>query len=130
MLNLSSVFYDLYEDGTIYNEPDENGMDMSYGEIAAVDAYMWSLVEDELSQYYTFEEKLEAFKEIVDSADDDTLMFWTWDRDNDFYFNIDEDAETYSFYGTLPECLRESWEDFKRTTYLQPDEYSAEPNFV
>ena len=127
MLNLTDVFYDLYNSGYIYDE-DENGHNMSYGELAAISDYFWGLVEEELESYYTFEEKIDAFTDIVNSADDDTLMFWNWD--GDFYFEIDEDAGTYDFDGTLPYCLKDAWEDFVATTDLTPSEYSREPKFI
>lgn len=102
---------------------------MSYGEYAAIADYFWNLVEDELDQYSSFEEKLNAWEEILQSADDDVYMFWTWDEDNTFYFDIDEDAGTYDVSGTLPECLRASWEEFERYTDLVPAEYARPPKF-
>jgi len=128
MLNLTDVFYDLIDEGYIY-DTDEEGYNMSYGEYAAISDYMWECVQDELDNYYGFEEKLNAFKEIADSADDDTCTFWGWNQDNDFYFEINEDEGTYDCGGTLPYILKDDWEEWKSETDLTPSQYAREPEF-
>lgn len=128
MLNLTDVFYDIWQDGYIYDE-DENGMNMSYGEYAAISDYFWECIEDELSNYYGFEEKLEAWNDILSTATDDVYLFWNWDQDNDFYFDIDEENGTYDCSGTLPTCLRDDWEEWKQYTDLQRSDYASDPDF-
>lgn len=128
MINLTDVFYDLIDDGYIYDE-DENGKNMSYGEYVAISDYFWEVIEDELSNYYGFEDKLDAFIEMNNSADDDTRMFWGWDADNDFYFDVDEENGTYDCSGVLPIILKDDWLEWKEYTDLQPAEYAREPEF-
>lgn len=123
MLNLTDVFYDLWEDGYIYDE-DEDGHNMSYGEYAAISDYFWECVEDELSNYYGFESKLDAWNEILSTADDDVFMFWNWDQDNfEFYFDIDEEEGTYDASGVLPKCLEDDWKEWTEETDLRPSDY-------
>ena len=128
MINLNDVFYDLWEDGYIYDE-DENGLNMSYGECVAISDYFWECVEDELDNYYDFESKLDAWNEILSTAADDVYMFWTWDQDNDFYFDIDEENGTYDVSGKLPPFFKESWEEWKEYTDLEPSRYARDPEF-
>lgn len=128
MLNLTDVFYNLIDDGYIY-DTDENGYNMSYGEYAAISDYMWECVVDELNNYYGFEEKLDAFNDIVSTADDDTCSFWGWNPNNDFYFDIDEDEGTYDCGGVLPIILKEDWEEWKSETDLVPSNYARDPKF-
>jgi hypothetical protein len=128
MINLTDIFYELYEDGYIYEE-DENGLNMSYGELAAISDYFWDCVIEELDNYSGFEDKLRAWNEIVSTADDDTFMFWNWDQDQDFYFEVDEDAGTYDCSGTLPMCLKDAWDEWVSETDLSRSEYARGPEF-
>ena len=117
-LNLTDVFYDLIDEGYIYEE-DEKGYNMSYGEYAAISDYMWEKVEEELEQYYDFESAYEAFQDIVNSADDDTKMFWGYSDDDYFYFNADYDNGTYSVSGECPAVLKDRFEEFQQNTDLE-----------
>lgn len=117
-LNLTDVFYDLYENGYIYEE-DENGYNMSYGEYMAISDYMWEKVEEELEQYRDFESAYEAFQDIVNSADDDTKMFWGYSDDDDFYFYADYDNGTYSTSGECPDVLKDRFKEFQQNTELE-----------
>lgn len=118
-LNLTDVFYDLIDEGYIYEE-DEKGYNMSYGEYAAISDYMWEKVEEELEQYYDFESAYDAFQDIVNSADDDTKMFWDYsDEDDDFYFYADYDNGTYSVSGECPAVLKDRFEEFQQNTDLE-----------
>ena len=78
MINLTSLFYDLINDGFIYEE-DENDLNMSYGEYAAIyDHFFNAIVEDlkeEVGYNATIEELTEKYNEIIATADDDTRMF-------------------------------------------------------
>ena len=89
MLNLTSLFYGLIEEGYIYEE-DENGHNMSYGEYAAIEEYGWDHISNGLVGIYDKLEWLETAKEIIDSADDDAAMFFGLNED-DRYMYIDED---------------------------------------
>lgn len=129
MINLTDIFYDLIDEGYIYDE-DGNGHNMSYGEYSAISEYFWLCVEEELDNYNGFEAKLEAFKEMADSADDDTRMFWGWNDENDFYFDIDEENGTYDCSGVLPYCLEDAWNEWVDTTDLERAEYARDPEFV
>ena len=89
MLNLTNLFYDLVENGWIYEE-DENGLAMSYGEYMAVTDYAWNLIREELEPITDKVQFLETAKEIFDSADDDAAMFFGLEED-DQYLYIEED---------------------------------------
>ena len=128
MINLDDIFYEIWEEGYIY-DTDENGLNMSYGEYAAISDYFWECVEDELSLYDGFENKLDAWNEILSTATDDVYMFWNWNQNNEFYFDIDEEAGTYDCSGTLPTCLEDSWKEWKQETNLEPDRYASDPEF-
>ena len=78
MINLTSLFYDLINDGFIYEE-DENGLNMSYGEYVAIYDHFFNAIVEDLKEAVgyntTIEELAEKYNEIIETADDDTRMF-------------------------------------------------------
>jgi hypothetical protein len=101
MLNLTTKFYELIEEGFIYEE-DENGHNMSYGEYVAIVEYGWELIENALTGIYDIIEFLETAQNIFDTADDDAAMFFGLD-DEDRYMYIDEEEP---FKSDISENLR------------------------
>ena len=78
MINLTALFYDLIEEGYIYEE-DENGLNMSYGEYVAIAEHFFeNIVEalkEEVGYNATIEELTDKYNELIETADDDTRMF-------------------------------------------------------
>ena len=78
MINLTALFYDLIDDGFIYEE-DENGLNMSYGEYAAIYDYFFNAIVEDLKEEVgynaTIEELTDKYNELIATADDDTRMF-------------------------------------------------------
>lgn len=90
MLNLTNEFYKLINEGFIYEE-DENGHNMSYGEYAAIEEHGRELIFEELSKYDNRLDCLEAFEEIMQTADDDAAMFFGLNEDDRHpYINYEE----------------------------------------
>ncbi len=111
MLNLTNEFYNLIEKGYIYEE-DENGMNMSYGELADVANELWVLVDEEVECYDSIIDQVEAYLKIINSADDDTAMFMGLDDELlGAYFYYDEDDGTIDYYG-LPEYFIEKLNEY------------------
>jgi hypothetical protein len=110
MLNLTSVFYELIEDGFIY-ETNENGTGMSYGELAEISNYFWELVEAELLGLDIID-KIETYISILKTADDDTAGFMGLDDELlGAYFYYDEDERTIDYYG-LPDFLESELKEY------------------
>ncbi len=114
---LDKEFYDLVEEGYIYDE-NENGMNMSYGEYASVSDDLWEVLEDELKRYRDFPSAYDAYVEIMDNTSDDAKMFMAG-SDDDFYFSIDEDEGTYTFSGEVPFILEKLFKEFQKETDLE-----------
>ena len=115
---LDDEFYDLVEQGYIYDE-DENGMNMSYGEYAAVSDDLWEVLADELNRYRDFPSAYDAYEEIMNNTGDDAKMFMGVSDDDYFYFSIDEDEGTYTFSGEVPSVLEKSFKKFQKETDLE-----------
>ena len=111
---LDKEFYDLVEEGYIYDE-DENGMNMSYGEYASISDDLWEVLADELKYYRDFPSAYDAYIEIMDNTSDDAKMFMSG-SDDDFYFSIDEDEGTYTFSGEVPFILEKLFKEFRKET--------------
>lgn len=112
---LDDELYDLIEQGYIYDE-DENGMNMSYGEYVAVSDDLWETLENELKYYRDFPSAYDAYNEIMDNTGDDTKMFMSISDDDYFYFEINEDENTYSFSGEVPTVLEKLFKKFLKET--------------
>ena len=112
---LDDEFYDLIEEGYIYDE-DENGMNMSYGEYVAVSDDLWETLENELEYYRDFPSAYDAYNEIMDNTSDDAKMFMGISDDDYFYFEINEDENTYSFSGEVPTALEKLFKKFLKET--------------
>lgn len=112
---LDDEFYDLIEQGYIYDE-DENGMNMSYGEYVAVSDDLWETLENELEYYRDFPSAYDAYNEIMDNTSDDAKMFMGISDDDYFYFEINEDENTYSFSGEVPTVLEKLFKKFLKET--------------
>jgi hypothetical protein len=112
---LDDEFYDLIEQGYIYDE-DENGMNMSYGEYSAVADDLWEVLEDELKYYRDFPSAYDAYEEIMNNTSDDAKMFMGVSDDDYFYFEINEDENTYSFSGEVPTVLEKLFKKFLKET--------------
>ena len=120
MVNLTERFYDLVNDGFIY-DTDENGFNMSYGEYAAVAEHLQDCALECITGD-DFRTDLEAMYETLESADDDTRMFmgdYFFDDFYDFYNSIEFDDfgeydGGYKRYGhtPCPEYLKEQFERF------------------
>ena len=115
---LDDEFYDLVEQGYIYDE-DENGMNMSYGEYSAVADDLWEVLEDELKYYRDFPSAYDAYEEIMNNTSDDAKMFMGVSDDDYFYFSIDEDEGTYTFSGEVPSILEKLFKEFQKETDLE-----------
>lgn len=111
---LDKRFYELIDEGYIYDE-DENGMNMSYGELVAVSDDLWETLENELKYYDDFPNAYEAYTEIMDNTSDDTKMFMGV-SDEYFYFEINEDEGTYSVDGEIPFILEKLFKEFQKET--------------
>lgn len=112
---LDDEFYDLIEQGYIYDE-DENGMNMSYGEYIAVSDDLWETLENELKDYRDFPSAYDAYNEIMGNTSDDAKMFMGISDDDYFYFEINEDENTYSFSGEVPTVLEKLFKKFLKET--------------
>ena len=112
---LDDELYDLIEQGYIYDE-DENGMNMSYGEYVAVSDDLWETLENELEYYRDFPSAYDAYNEIMDNTSDDAKMFMGISDDDYFYFEINEDENTYSFSGEVPTALEKLFKKFLKET--------------
>jgi len=113
---LDKRFYELVDEGYIYDE-DEDGMNMSYGELASVSDELWETLEDELKYYDDFQEAYDVYMEIMDNTSDDAKMFMTG-SDEYFYFEVDEDEGTYSVDGEVPFVLEKLFKQFQKNTDL------------
>ena len=89
MLDLTKKFYELLDEGIIY-DTDENGLGMSYGEYAEIVNYGWELIMNELNGIYNKLEWLNTLQDILNTADDDACMFFGISED-DLGLYIDED---------------------------------------
>jgi hypothetical protein len=112
---LDDELYDLIEQGYIYDE-DENGMNMSYGEYVAVSDDLWETLENELEYYRDFPSAYDAYNEIMDNTSDDAKMFMGVSDDDYFYFEINEDENTYNFSGEVPTVLEKLFKKFLKET--------------
>lgn len=115
---LDKEFYDLVEEGYIYDE-DENGMNMSYGEYATVSDDLWEVLEDELKRYRDFPSAYDAYVEIMNNTSDDAKLFMGVSDEDYFYFSIDEDEGTYDFDGDVPFILEKLFKEFQKETDLE-----------
>jgi len=114
---LNDELYDLIDEGYIYDEDeDENGMNMSYGEYVAVSDDLWETLENELEHYRDFPSAYDAYNEIMDNTDDDAKMFMGVSDDDYFYFEMNEDENTYSFSGEVPTVLEKQFKKFLKET--------------
>lgn len=111
MINLTKEFYNLIDEGFIYDE-DENGLNMSYGEYDAIATYLWELVEDELKGCQDIEEAYDCFNEIMETADDDTKMFMNYTDEDLFEFDVDYEDGTYEVIGECPDVLKPFLDEF------------------
>ena len=96
MVDLTKKFYELIDEGFIY-DTDEKGFNMSYGEYFAIQEYGWELIKEELTGIYNIIEFLETAQELIDTADDDTRMFFGIELDG--YIYIDEEDPLNSYIG-------------------------------
>lgn len=112
---LDKRFYELIDEGYIYDE-DENGRNMSYGEYFAVSDDLWETLENELEYYRDFPSAYDAYNEIMDNTSDDAKMFMGISDDDYFYFEINEDENTYSFSGEVPNALEKLFKKFLKET--------------
>lgn len=112
---LDKRFYELVDEGYIYDE-DENGMNMSYGEYFAVSDDLWETLENELEHYRDFPSAYDAYNEIMNNTGDDAKMFMGVSDDDYFYFEINEDENTYSFSGEVPTVLEKLFKKFLKET--------------
>lgn len=108
MINLTTLFYDLIEEGYIYEE-DENGLNMSYGEYVAIADYFFdNIVEalkEEVGYNATIEELADKYNELIVTADDDTRMFaGIGDDDTVVYAEYYRDNE---YFETVLEALED-----------------------
>ena len=86
MKNLTDSFYELVNDGFIYDE-DENGKNMSYGEYVAVIEYLKEEFLDGIIEQITtpkISDIMDIYNTILRTADDDTIMF-SGIEDSDVY---------------------------------------------
>lgn len=111
---LDKRFYELVDEGYIYDE-DEDGMNMSYGELVAVSDDLWETLEDELKYYDDFQEAYDVYMDIMDNTSDNAKMFMTG-SDEYFYFDINEDEGTYSVDGEIPFILEKLFKKFQKET--------------
>lgn len=117
MINLTDKFYELIDEGFIYDE-DENGFNMSYGEYFAISEWLIDSALECLNGY-DFIEDLQAMHDTLESADDDTRMFMGdgfFDEFYDFYydFDFDEYEGTFSYHNKkCPDYLVELFDAFK-----------------
>lgn len=113
MVNMTDKFYDLVDQGYIYGE-NESG-NMSYGEYVAVQDYFWDIVASELESCYSMEEAYERWRSLVETADDDTKMFWGLTEDEEYFeFEFDRDEGVYHVYGVCPEPLLPFLREFEQ----------------
>lgn len=84
---LTKYFYELYEAGFIYDE-DENGLNMSYGEYAAIQDAGREKLRESLENAENKLDFLEKLQDLLDGADDDAKMFFGLD---DWYVYIDDE---------------------------------------
>ena len=125
---LDKRFDELREEGYIYNEPNEKGQDMSYGEYAAVAQDL----EDTLNEYLAdrpFEEIPNALLKALDCTDDVRIFvdlepyenfldnIYEEEINDEYYYKIDGDLSEY------PEALVEAYEQYRENV---PEPYEEE----
>lgn len=125
---LDKRFDELRDEGFIYNEPNEKGQDMSYGEYAAVAQDL----EDTLKEYLAdrpFEEIPSALREALNCSDDVRIFvdlepyesflenLYEEEINDEYYYKIDGNLSDY------PEALVEAYEQYRENV---PEPYEEE----
>lgn len=118
-LDLTVVFNYLCEKGFIY-ENNEKGYNMSYGEYAAIDDFFKERINEAFEGIYDFIEAWNLWKDILDTYTDDVSLFMCLDEEElDFYFDYDEEEQTYTYWGKCPKVLEVLFENFKNDSCYQ-----------
>lgn len=118
---LNETFDELYSEGYIYNEPDENGLDMSYGEYAAIDSCFEEQLVNMITDIDDLEKAAEVLQETIENATDDVRLFFALSLYDDFYCYIDEDERTVDLYA-VPDSLKEHFDNLLKD-YLYYHDY-------
>ena len=120
--SLEILFYDLIEEGFIYDE-DENGKNMSYGEYAAVGEEIENTLVDEMLSCYDLETAIETLKNLL-SCSDDVRMFCCLEEYDEMYCHIDDDGSVELY--NVPARLKDFFEELKERyedEHQEEDEY-------
>lgn len=107
---LDTIFYELWNEGYIYEE-DENGENMSYGEYIAIDQYFQDFIREKIEECYDFKEAVEFIENEVKCCGDDVRIFTNLDEFDDFYIDVDEYENKITAYN-VPEILQDKLEEY------------------
>ena len=114
---LEKRFYEMCDDGFIYNES-EDGKAMSYGEYAAVADELQDTLEDKLSGL-PFDQKLDVLRDEL-RCSDDVRIFLDLEPYEDFLSNIYEEEIDGKYYWKLdgdtdqyPESLVDAYNEYR-----------------
>lgn len=102
---LNEIFYELFAEGFIYDE-DENGLNMSYGEYAAIQCHFQEKLIEAFESYNDFESAMEFLTSEVKSAGDDVSLFFDLEEYQNIYYYIDEDEKTVEIC-YIPEAVKD-----------------------
>ena len=125
---LEDRFWELIDQGFIYNEPNEKGQDMSYGEYAAVADELKETLDDYLRDI-PFENVHDALRKALDCTDD-VRIFVNLDKYDDFLENLQEEEINGDYFWVyhgdpdeIPEVLKEKYEEYQESI---PEPYEEE----
>ena len=107
---LDSIFYQLLEDGFIY-DTDSNGKNMSYGEYLAIQNYFIELIEERIEECVDFLEVVDFIEKEVKGCIDDVKLFVNLEDFEDFYFYLDDYNKEITAYN-VPKIIENKFNDF------------------
>lgn len=123
---LDKLFNELWHEGYIY-ETDENGYNMSYGELIAIQDEFEKTLLDEVKSCTDFESAAETLKDMMCCGDDVRIFFYTEPYDDfDYYIEDDGTVELYNVPETLREFFEELKEDYEDKHRVYEDEEDEE----
>lgn len=106
---LERLFYELIDEGFIY-ETDENGLGMSWGELAAVNDEIEDTLVDEMLRCIDLEDALETLENLL-SCSDDVRLFCCLAEYDEMYCCINDDGSVELY--DAPERLKDFFEELK-----------------
>ena len=127
VLNLTDLFYEIWEAGYIYNEPNEYGLDMSYEEYAEVNMMFEQAVVDEILKIDNLEEATQKLEDIMDTAIDDVRIFMAAeDYDNFSYWYDERSGRVY--LDSVPDMLEDHFNELAKK-YEEEHMYDNEEEY-